>query len=60
MTFNQVIWDVLCFALEHGAYNTALEALYAYAAEHDGQLVIEARPGRQNEYKFIPNPIGKY
>jgi hypothetical protein len=59
MTFNQVIWDVLIAAYENGD-NQALQALEAYAAEHDGRLSIEMQGRVVTGYQFTPNPISKY
>lgn len=62
MTFNQVIWDALCFAVQK-KYPKGLEALIAYAAEHDGKVKgswENLKPGAKQVFEFIPNPIPKY
>lgn len=61
MTFNQTVWDALCYAARHG-YPDGLDALAMYAQSCDGKLVGEYPLGRLDKaiLEFVPNPIPKY
>lgn len=61
MTFNQTVWDALCYAAV-GVPVNGLKALEQYAADCDGAVKQVWKTGDPNivTYEFVPNPIPKY
>lgn len=61
MTFNPVIWQALCYAIQHG-FHAGYRALEDYADACDGTVKVTARgqSTTQNLYEFVPKPQGKY